>query len=122
MDALRPGEQFVCLVDFNGLGRKNADMKALLACFETLQKFYVERVMHLWFAQPPALFWCAAPASGQPCDRGLRVWSYHSFVCVCARACVQGAVARGQAVCGAEDARKDRLPGRRRGAHRHPEI
>ena len=59
MDALRPGEQFVCLVDFVGLGRKNADLKALLACFEVLQKFYVERVMHLWFAQPPALFWCA---------------------------------------------------------------
>jgi hypothetical protein len=67
MDALRPGEQFVCLVDFVGLGRKNADLKALLACFEVLQKFYVERVMHLWFAQPPALFWCVAQGGEAVC-------------------------------------------------------
>jgi hypothetical protein len=31
--------------------------QALLACFEILQKFYVERVMHLWFAKPPMIFW-----------------------------------------------------------------
>jgi hypothetical protein len=60
MDAMRPGEQFLVLVDFCGMGRRNVDIKALLACFEQLQKFYVERVAHIWFAQPPAIFWCAA--------------------------------------------------------------
>ena len=59
MDALRPGEQFVVCVDFKGMTRRNIDVKALLACFEILQKFYVERVQHLWFASPPAIFWCA---------------------------------------------------------------
>jgi hypothetical protein len=57
MDAQRPGGQFLVLVDFEGLSRKSADVKALIACFEILQKGYPERVKHLWFAEPPALFW-----------------------------------------------------------------
>ena len=55
-DAMRPGGQFLVLVDFNGLSRANADIKVLIACFEILQKFYVERVKHLWFVEPPTLF------------------------------------------------------------------
>lgn len=56
-DAMRPGGQFLVLVDFKGLSRTSADLKALIACFEILQKFYVERVKHLWFVEPPTLFW-----------------------------------------------------------------
>ena len=59
MDAMRPGGQFVALIDFSGLSRRNLDIKSLLVCFEILQKFYVERVAHMWFAQPPTIFWCA---------------------------------------------------------------
>ena len=59
MDALRPGGQFVVLLDLTGLTRHNLDLKALLACFDILQKYYVERVAHIWFAQPPTIFWAA---------------------------------------------------------------
>lgn len=63
MDAIRPGQQFIVLCDFIGLSRRNADVKALLACFEILQKFYVERLAHLLFLEPPSIFWCAVRAS-----------------------------------------------------------
>lgn len=59
MDAMRPGGQFVVLLDLSGLTRHNLDLKALLACFDILQKYYVERVAHIWFAQPPTIFWAA---------------------------------------------------------------
>ena len=56
-DSMRPGSQFLVLVDFKGMGRINIDLKALIACFEILQKYYVERVKHLWFVEPPIIFW-----------------------------------------------------------------
>ena len=59
MDALRPGGQFMVLLDLTGLTRHNIDLKALITCFDILQKYYVERVQHIWFAQPPTVFWAA---------------------------------------------------------------
>ena len=59
MDAMVPGGQFCVLLDLRGLSRRNLDVKALLACFDILQKYYVERVAHIWFAEPPTIFWAA---------------------------------------------------------------
>lgn len=57
MDALPAGGRAVVLVDLVGLAYRNADVAGLVACFDILQKFYVERVEAMWFVQPPALFW-----------------------------------------------------------------
>ena len=56
-DSMRPGGQFLVLVDFKGMSRANIDLKALIACFDILQKYYVERLKHLWFVEPPLIFW-----------------------------------------------------------------
>ena len=56
-DSLRPGGRFVVAIDFEGMGYRNADAQVLLACFDLLQRFYVERVDAMWFVQPPAVFW-----------------------------------------------------------------
>jgi hypothetical protein len=57
MDSLPPGGRFVVLLDLVGLQYRNADVQAILACFDMLQKFYVERVDAMWFLQPPTIFW-----------------------------------------------------------------
>ena len=57
VDCLRPGGRFVVAIDFEGMGYRNADAQVLLACFDMLQRFYVERVEAMWFVQPPAVFW-----------------------------------------------------------------
>lgn len=56
-DCLRPGGRFVVAIDFEGMAYRNADAQVLLACFDVLQRFYVERVEAMWFVQPPAVFW-----------------------------------------------------------------
>lgn len=54
---LTPGQQFHCLVDLKGLSYANADTLALIACFDMIQARFVERCAHLWFVEPPAIFW-----------------------------------------------------------------
>ncbi len=89
--------------------------QALLACFEILQKFYVERVLHLWFAKPPMIFWQVVVSliSAFALLRTRTLARLLADAARCARA--QGDLEDGDAVCGAQDAREDRVPIRRRG-------
>lgn len=57
VDALPPGGQLIAILDLASLGRRNLDVASLITCFDILQKSYVERVQHIWFMRPPALFY-----------------------------------------------------------------